>query len=72
MFVYKDNEQAKREYKNKAAECNIKLAKVAEICNITPQRLNNRLNTKRLALSDLKEFCERSFIKTKNINFEGK
>lgn len=21
---------------------------------------------------DLKEFCERSFIKTKNINFEGK
>lgn len=58
MFVYEDNKQVKKEFKKMAIDCNMTMTDVASKCNMIPQQLNNRFNNSRLALSDLKTWCD--------------
>lgn len=57
MFVYKDNKQVKNEFKKVAIDYNMTMSDIAKKCNLIPQQLNNRFNNSRLALSDLKMWC---------------
>ena len=57
-FIYKDNQQIRSEIKKTAIDHDIPLSKIANICGITPQQLNNRFNNKRLSLSDLSAWCD--------------
>ena len=57
MFIYNDNKQVKSEFKKMAIDCNMTMTDIARECNLIPQQLNNRFNNSRLALSDLKEWC---------------
>ena len=56
-FIYTDNKQVKNEFKKKVIDQNMTMSAIAKNCDITPQILNNRFNNSRLALSDLKEWC---------------
>ena len=47
----------KNEFKKKVIDCNMTMTEVAKKCGIVPQQLNNKFNNNRLALSDLKEWC---------------
>lgn len=57
MFVYEDNKQVKKEFKKKVIDENLTMTEIALRCGLTSQILNNRFNNARLALSDLKEWC---------------
>lgn len=57
MFIYNDNKQVKSEFKKMVIDCNMTMTDIARECNLIPQQLNNRFNNSRLALSDLKKWC---------------
>ncbi len=57
-FIYTDNKQVKNEFKKKAIDQNITMTEIARKCGLIPQQLNNRFGNARLALSDLKEWCD--------------
>lgn len=56
-FLYTDNKQVKNEFKKMAIDCNMSMTDIASKCDMIPQQLNNRFNNARLALSDLKQWC---------------
>lgn len=56
-FIYLNNKQVKNEFKKKVIDQNTTLTAVARKCGMIPQQLNNRFRNDRLALSDLKEWC---------------
>jgi len=56
-FIYRDNKQVKNEFKKKVIDQNITMTEIAKRCGMIPQQLNNRFSNTRLALSDLKEWC---------------
>ena len=56
-FNYEDNKQVKKEFKKKVIDNNLTMTEVAKRCDMIPQELNNKFANNRLALSDLKEWC---------------
>lgn len=58
MFKYENNKQVKNEFKKMTIDCNITMTDIAKKCDMIPQQLNNRFNNSRLALSDLKQWCD--------------
>lgn len=56
-FIYQDNKQVKKEFKKKVIDNNLTMTEVAKRCDMIPQELNNKFANSRLALSDLKEWC---------------
>lgn len=57
MFKYENNKQVKKEFKKIVIDENLTMTEVAVRCGLSSQILNNRFNNTRLALSDLKEWC---------------
>ena len=57
MFKYEDNKQVKNEFKKVAIDCGMSMTDIAKKCDMIPQQLNNKFNNNRLALSDIKEWC---------------
>lgn len=57
MFIYEDNKQVKAEFKKTVIDRKTTMTEVAKNCGLIPQELNNRFGNARLALSDLKEWC---------------
>ena len=57
MFKYENNKQVKNEFKKMTIDCNITMTDIAKKCDMIPQQLNNKFNNSRLALSDLKQWC---------------
>lgn len=58
MFTYQNNKQVKNEFKKVAIDHNITMTEIASRCDMIPQQLNNKFNNSRLALSDLKMWCD--------------
>lgn len=58
QFVYNNNRQVKDEFKKAAIDHGVSLTEVARRCDLIPQQLNNQFANKRLALSDLKLWCD--------------
>lgn len=58
MFKYTDNTELKKEFKKVVIDNNMTMTEIAKRCDIIPQQLNNRLNNNRIALSDLKQWCD--------------
>ena len=58
MFIYEDNTQVKKEFKKKVIDENLTMTEIARRCDMIPQELNNRFGNSRLALSDLKKWCD--------------
>lgn len=57
-FLYRDNKQVRDELKKMLIDKNISMVQVAGKLEILPQQLNNRLNNKRVALSDLQSWLD--------------
>lgn len=58
QFIYNSNRQVKDEFKKAAIDRGVSLTEVARRCDLIPQQLNNQFANKRLALSDLKLWCD--------------
>lgn len=56
-FIYNDNKQIRSEFKKLVIDRDSTMTEIAKQCGIVPQQLNNKFNNNRLALSDLKEWC---------------
>lgn len=57
-FIYEDNKQLKNEFKKVVEDNYTTMTAVAAKCGMIPQQLNNRFNNARIALTDVKLWCD--------------
>ena len=56
MFIFSENEQIKKEFKDVVINEGLTMVEVAKRCDLVPQQLNNKFNNNRIAFTDLKRF----------------